>query len=70
MDAAAVLKERFELREITPEKYRTMGSLMMRYDLEQYAVDHHEHAAGGIPEGKRLRAPSLQKRLQERHQQG
>ena len=39
MDAAAVLKERFELREITPEKYRTMGSLMMRYALEQYAVE-------------------------------
>ena len=39
MDAAAVLKERFTLREITPEKYRTMGSLMMRYALEQYAVE-------------------------------
>ena len=39
MDAAAVLKERFELREITPEKYRTMGSPMMRFHLEQYAVE-------------------------------
>ena len=39
MDAAAVLKERFELREITPEKYRTMGSPMMRFRLEQYEVD-------------------------------
>ena len=39
MDAAAVLKERFELREITPEKYRTMGSPMMRFLLEQYEVD-------------------------------
>ena len=39
MDAAAVLKERFELREITPGKYRTMGSLMMRFRLEQYEVD-------------------------------
>ena len=38
MDAAAVLKERFELREITPEKYRTMGGPMMRFHLEQYAV--------------------------------
>ena len=39
MDAAAVLKERFELREITPEKYRTMGSPMMRFRLEQYEVE-------------------------------
>ena len=39
MDAAAVLKERFELREITPGKYRTMGSFMMRFRLEQYEVD-------------------------------
>ena len=39
MDAAAVLKERFELREITPEKYRTMGSLMMRFRLEQYEAE-------------------------------
>ena len=39
MDAAAVLKERFTLREITPEKYRTMGSLMMRFRLEQYEAE-------------------------------
>ena len=39
MDAAAVLKERFPLREITPEKYRTMGNLMMRFHLEQYAAE-------------------------------
>ena len=39
MDAAAVLRERFELREITPEKYRTMGSLMMRFRLEQYEAE-------------------------------
>ncbi len=39
MDAAAVLKERFELREITPGKYRTMGSPMMRFRLEQYEVE-------------------------------
>ena len=39
MDALAVVKERFELREVTPEKYRTMGSLMMRFHLEQYEVE-------------------------------
>ena len=39
MDAVAVLKEKFPLKEITPEKYRTMGSLMMRFHLEQYAVE-------------------------------
>ena len=39
MDAAAVLKERFVLREVTPEKYRTMGSLMMRFRLEQYEAE-------------------------------
>lgn len=39
MDAAAVLKERFALREITPEQYRTMGSPMMRFRLEQYEVE-------------------------------
>ena len=38
MDAVAVLKERFELRDVTPEKYRTMGSPMMRFRLEQYEV--------------------------------
>ena len=36
MDAAAVLRERFPLRDVTPEKYRTMGRLMMRFGLEQY----------------------------------
>ena len=39
MDATAVLRERFELREVTPEKYRTMGSAMMRFSLEQYEVE-------------------------------
>ena len=39
MDAVAVLQEKFALKEITPEKYRTMGSLMMRFHLEQYAVE-------------------------------
>ena len=38
MDAVAILKERFELSKITPEKYRTMGSPMMRFHLEQYEV--------------------------------
>lgn len=39
MDAVMILKERFELREITPEKYRTMGSAMMRFQLEQYEAE-------------------------------
>ena len=39
MDAVAVLKERFALKEVTPERYRTMGSAMMRFHLEQYAVE-------------------------------
>ena len=39
MDAAAVLRETFSLREITPEKYRTMGNLMMRFRLEQYEAE-------------------------------
>ena len=39
MDAVAVLQEKFALKEITPEKYRTMGNLMMRFHLEQYAVE-------------------------------
>lgn len=39
MDAVAILKERFALKDVTPEKYRTMGSLMMRFHLEQYQVD-------------------------------
>ena len=39
MDAAAVLRERFELREVTPEKHRTMGGPMMRFHLEQYEAE-------------------------------
>ena len=39
MDAVAILRERFELREVTPERYRTMGNLMMRFRLEQYAIE-------------------------------
>ena len=39
MDAAAVLRDRFELKDVTPEKYRTMGGPMMRFHLEQYAVE-------------------------------
>ena len=39
MDAVAVLKETFALRDVTPAQYRTMGSLMMRFHLEQYAVE-------------------------------
>ena len=39
MDAVAVLQEKFALKEITPEKYRTMGNLMMRFHLEQYEVE-------------------------------
>ncbi len=39
MDAVAVLQEKFAVKEITPEKFRTMGSLMMRFHLEQYAVE-------------------------------
>ena len=39
MEAVDILKERFALREITPEQYRTMGSPMMRFHLEQYEVD-------------------------------
>ena len=39
MDAVAVLKERFELREVTPGRYRTMGSAMMRFSLEQYEAE-------------------------------
>ena len=39
MDAVAVLQEKFAVKEITPEKYRTMGNLMMRFHLEQYAVE-------------------------------
>ena len=38
MDAVAVLRERFPLKDVTPEKYRTMGNLMMRFRLEQYAA--------------------------------
>ena len=39
MDAVAVLKEKFSLKDITPEKYRTMGSALMRFHLEQYAIE-------------------------------
>ena len=39
MDAAAVLKERFALKDVTPAQYRTMGSAMMRFYLEQYEVE-------------------------------
>ena len=39
VDAVAVMKERFALKDVTPEKYRTMGSLMMRFHLEQYQVE-------------------------------
>lgn len=39
MDAVAVLKEKFVLKDITPEKYRTMGNLMMRFHLEQYEAE-------------------------------
>lgn len=38
MDAVAVLRERFSLTDVTPEKYRTMGSLIMRFRLQQYDV--------------------------------
>ena len=39
MDAVAILKERFALKDVTPEKYRTMGSPMMRFHLDQYEVE-------------------------------
>ena len=39
MDAVAILRERFPLKEITPEQYRTMGSAMMRFRLEQYEAE-------------------------------
>ena len=39
MDAVAVLQEKFPLKKITPEKYRTMGSFLMRFHLEQYEVE-------------------------------
>ena len=39
MEAVDILKERFALREITSDQYRTMGSAMMRFHLEQYEVD-------------------------------
>lgn len=39
VDAIAVLKEKFSLKDMTPEQYRTMGSAMMRFRLEQYAVE-------------------------------
>ncbi len=39
MDAAAILKERFPLKEITPARYKTMGGLLMRFHLEQYEAE-------------------------------
>ena len=39
MDAAAVLQDKFALKEITPEKYRSMGGPLMRFFLEQYNVE-------------------------------
>ena len=39
MDAVAILKERFALKEITPARYRTMGSAMMRFRLGQYEAE-------------------------------
>lgn len=39
MDAVAVLKERFALKDVTPGTYRTMGSPMMRFCLEQYEAE-------------------------------
>ena len=39
MDAVAVLKERFALKDVTPDTYRTMGSPMMRFCLEQYEAE-------------------------------
>ena len=39
MDAVALLKEKFSLKDITPDKYRTMGGPMMRFHLEQYEAE-------------------------------
>ena len=39
MDAVAVLKEHFVLKEVTPERYRTMGNPMMRFRLTQFEVE-------------------------------
>lgn len=39
MDAAAILQDKFALKEITPEKYQTMGGSLMRFFLEQYDVE-------------------------------
>ena len=39
VDAVAVLKEKFSLKDITPERYRTMGGPMMRFRLEQYEAE-------------------------------
>lgn len=39
LDAVAVLKERFTLKDVTPDTYRTMGSPMMRFCLEQYEAE-------------------------------
>lgn len=47
MDAVAVLQERFELREITPDRYRTMGSPLMRFQLRQYAAEGLGYLSSG-----------------------
>lgn len=39
MDAVAVMKERFEIREVTPAQYKAMGNPMMRFHLEQYEAE-------------------------------
>ena len=39
MDAAGILREKFTLREVTPDQYKTMGGVMMKFHLEQYAVE-------------------------------
>lgn len=39
MDAAGILREKFTLREVTPSQYKTMGGVMMKFRLEQYAVE-------------------------------
>ena len=39
MDAAAILQDKFALKEITPEKYQTMGGPLMRFFLEQYDAE-------------------------------
>lgn len=39
LDAVAILKERFPLKDVTPARYKTMGSPLMRFHLEQYAAE-------------------------------